>query len=80
MAKALEEVGIPVTVIAVYICIYTIWSMTIVELPSLSLMPLFQDLAVGYIIEKIDFVLVGAEAVVESGGIVNTVREMSVFT
>ena len=54
--------------------------MTIVELPSLSLMPLFQDLAVGYIIEKIDFVLVGAEAVVESGGIVNTVREMSVFT
>lgn len=31
------------------------------------------DLAVGYVIERVDFVLVGAEAVVESGGIVNTI-------
>ena len=31
------------------------------------------DAAVGYIIEKVDMVLVGAEGVVESGGIINQV-------
>lgn len=32
------------------------------------------DSAVGYIMEKVDLVLVGAEGVVESGGIINKVR------
>eukprot|EP00047_Mylnosiga_fluctuans_P010376 m.15983 g.15983 ORF g.15983 m.15983 type:complete len:273 (-) comp3086_c0_seq1:55-873(-) len=31
------------------------------------------DAAVGYVIERVDMVMVGAEAVVESGGIVNTI-------
>ncbi|KAI0226293.1 Translation initiation factor eIF-2B subunit alpha [Lamellibrachia satsuma] len=31
------------------------------------------DAAIGYIMEKVDFVLVGAEGVVESGGIINKV-------
>eukprot|EP00048_Salpingoeca_helianthica_P017214 m.236092 g.236092 ORF g.236092 m.236092 type:complete len:302 (-) comp20422_c0_seq1:77-982(-) len=34
---------------------------------------LIPDAAVGYIIERVDFVIVGAEAVVESGGIVNSI-------
>lgn len=34
---------------------------------------LILDSAVGYVMEKVDFVMVGAEAVVESGGIVNKV-------
>lgn len=34
---------------------------------------LILDSAVGYIMERVDFVMVGAEAVVESGGIVNKV-------
>jgi translation initiation factor eIF-2B subunit alpha len=33
------------------------------------------DSAVGYIMEKIDIVLVGAEGVAESGGIINKVIE-----
>ena len=32
------------------------------------------DSTVGYIMEKVDYVLVGAEAVVENGGIINKVR------
>lgn len=32
-----------------------------------------QDSAVGYVMERVDMVMVGAEAVVESGGIINTV-------
>ncbi len=32
------------------------------------------DSAVGYYIERVDIVLLGAEGVVESGGIVNKVR------
>lgn len=32
------------------------------------------DAAVGYILEQVDFVLFGAEGVVESGGIVNKVQ------
>jgi methylthioribose-1-phosphate isomerase len=35
---------------------------------------LILDTAVGYIMEKIDSVLVGAEGVVESGGIMNQVK------
>lgn len=31
------------------------------------------DTAVGYVIDKIDLVLVGSEAVVESGGLINAV-------
>jgi len=31
------------------------------------------DTAVGYTIEKVDFAIVGSEAVVESGGIINTI-------
>lgn len=31
------------------------------------------DAAVAYVMEKVDFVLVGSEAVVESGGLVNAV-------
>ena len=31
------------------------------------------DSAVGYVMEKVDLVLVGAEGVVESGGIINKV-------
>lgn len=34
---------------------------------------LILDSAVGYIMEQVDFVIVGAEAVVESGGIINKV-------
>jgi translation initiation factor eIF-2B subunit alpha len=34
---------------------------------------LILDSAVGYIMEQVDFVMVGAEGVVESGGIVNKV-------
>ncbi|XP_014664905.1 PREDICTED: translation initiation factor eIF-2B subunit alpha-like [Priapulus caudatus] len=34
---------------------------------------LILDSAVGYIMEKVDFVLVGAEGVVESGGIINQI-------
>ena len=33
------------------------------------------DAAVGYVMEKIDMVLCGAEGVVESGGIINKVNE-----
>lgn len=32
------------------------------------------DSAVGYIMEQVDMVMVGAEGVVESGGIINKVR------
>lgn len=35
------------------------------------------DSAIGYVMEQVDFVMVGAEGVVESGGIVNKV---STFT
>lgn len=31
------------------------------------------DSAVGYVMEQVDFVMVGAEGVVESGGIINKV-------
>lgn len=34
---------------------------------------LILDSAVGYVMEQVDFVMVGAEGVVESGGIVNKV-------
>lgn len=34
---------------------------------------LILDSAVGYILEKVDMVLVGAEGVAESGGIINKV-------
>lgn len=34
---------------------------------------LILDSAVGYIMEKVDMVMVGAECVVESGGIINKV-------
>lgn len=34
---------------------------------------LILDAAIGYVMESVDFVMVGAEAVVESGGIVNRV-------
>ena len=36
---------------------------------------LILDAAVGYILEKVDLVLVGAEGVVESGGIINKVNK-----
>ncbi|XP_069817025.1 translation initiation factor eIF2B subunit alpha isoform X2 [Dendropsophus ebraccatus] len=47
MAKALQNINVPVTVIL--------------------------DAAVGYIMEKVDLVIVGAEGVVESGGIINKI-------
>lgn len=34
------------------------------------------DSAVGYIMDKVDMVFVGAEGVVENGGIVNKVRHL----
>lgn len=34
------------------------------------------DSAVGYIMEQVDMVMVGAEGVVESGGIINKVFEI----
>ena len=37
------------------------------------------DAAVGYVMEKIDMVLCGAEGVVESGGIINKVIEKKFF-
>lgn len=36
---------------------------------------LILDSAIGYVMEQVDFVMVGAEGVVESGGIVNKVSE-----
>lgn len=36
---------------------------------------LILDTAVGYIMERVDMVMVGAECVVESGGIINKVIE-----
>lgn len=38
---------------------------------------LILDSAVAYVMEQVDFVMVGAEGVVESGGIVNKVRSFS---
>lgn len=35
---------------------------------------LILDSAVGYIMERVDMVMVGAECVVESGGIINKVK------
>ena len=32
-----------------------------------------KDSAVGYVMERVDLVLVGAEAIVESGGVVNSI-------
>lgn len=37
------------------------------------------DSAIGYVMEQVDFVMVGAEGVVESGGIVNKVFGVFVF-
>lgn len=37
---------------------------------------LILDSAVGYVMEQVDFVMVGAEGVVESGGIVNKVGDL----
>jgi translation initiation factor eIF-2B subunit alpha len=34
------------------------------------------DSAVGYVMEQVDMVMVGAEGVVESGGIINKVSSM----
>ncbi len=39
---------------------------------------LILDSAVGYVMEKVDYVLLGAEGVVESGGIVNKVSVANV--
>lgn len=36
------------------------------------------DSAVGYVMEQIDFVLLGAEGVVESGGIINKIGSFSI--
>lgn len=36
-------------------------------------------LVAGYVMEKVDLVLLGAEAVVESGGIINMVRLVTVL-
>jgi len=36
------------------------------------------DSAVGYIMEQVDMVMVGAEGVVESGGIINKVKSTSI--
>lgn len=38
---------------------------------------LILDSAVAYVMEQVDFVVVGAEGVVESGGIVNKVRSIT---
>jgi translation initiation factor eIF-2B subunit alpha len=35
------------------------------------------DSSIGFIMEKVDYVLVGAEAVVENGGIINKVRALA---
>jgi translation initiation factor eIF-2B subunit alpha len=37
---------------------------------------LILDSAVGYIMERVDMVMVGAECVVESGGIINKVMKL----
>lgn len=37
---------------------------------------LILDSAVGYVMEKVDFIMVGAEGVVESGGIINKVNNL----
>ena len=38
------------------------------------------DSAVGYIMEQVDMVMVGAEGVVESGGIINKVSCENIFS
>lgn len=43
--------------------------LTKLDIPTVVIL----DSAVGYIMEKVDLVLVGAEGVVESGGIINKV-------
>jgi len=37
---------------------------------------LILDSSVGYVMEQVDIVMVGAEGVVESGGIINKVRKL----
>lgn len=37
---------------------------------------LILDSAIGYVMEQVDFVMVGAEGVVESGGIINKVYKI----
>lgn len=39
---------------------------------------LILDSAIGYIMEQVDFIMVGAESVAESGGIVNKVNNIYV--
>lgn len=36
------------------------------------------DSAVSYVMEKVDFVLVGSEAVVESGGLINAIGSLNI--
>ena len=38
------------------------------------------DAAVGYVMEKVDMVLCGAEGVVESGGIINKVKCLTILS
>lgn len=38
------------------------------------------DSAVSYVMDKVDFVLVGSEAVVESGGLINAVGSNQIAT
>lgn len=40
---------------------------------------LILDSAVGYIMERVDMVMVGAECVVESGGIINKVIQFIIY-
>lgn len=35
---------------------------------------LILDSAIGYVMEQVDFIMIGAEGVLESGGIVNKVK------
>jgi hypothetical protein len=83
MAQWLEDKGIPVTVISV--CHASpLGSISLLSLLSVScqsplLIVRLQDAAVGYTIEQVDFVIVGAEAVVENGGIINSVTSPKAF-
>lgn len=40
---------------------------------------LILDSAIGYVMEQVDFVMVGAEGVVESGGIINKVCLIQIY-
>lgn len=82
MAEALRKLNVPVTVvldaavgwvIAASVCPSAPYTDTITYLSLL-----FLSFSHRYVLEKVDLVIVGAEGVVESGGIINKVNDTEV--